>query len=127
MPLRPVTTPNKSRYRCETASGTIFINFVDPTGREHQEGDPIGKPTRPALIEAGGKTYASINGELVEVNPNDYQIQPGGGGEGVEEGSYFDRLRRDHPQGQVFDDDSGSERQFVDTGDESLNDVVNKK
>lgn len=33
MPLRPVTTPNKSRYRYETASGTIFVNFVDPTGR----------------------------------------------------------------------------------------------
>jgi hypothetical protein len=34
LPLRPVTTPIKSRYRYETASGTIFINFVDPTGRK---------------------------------------------------------------------------------------------
>lgn len=59
--------PNKSRCRYETASETIFINFVDPTGRKFQPGDPIGKnPWHVDILQPNPSTqydpYAAIGG-----------------------------------------------------------------
>jgi hypothetical protein len=51
LPLRPVTTPIKSRYRYETASRTIFINFVDPTGRS---ASGIGSLTGGSILDGTG-------------------------------------------------------------------------
>jgi hypothetical protein len=77
LPLRPVTTPIKSRYRYETASGTIFINFVDPTGRAPRTISAVSVSDRGAIIDdSSGPSYVDANTLAMMMNMSDSRTGP---------------------------------------------------